>query len=130
MLPIRVSSTGSHYQQKIGIRQFQFAADEPIEVGGADTDPTPTEYVLAGLGACKTMIIQMYAERKGWPVEKISVDVTLEKTPDGSQINALLTLKGNLTDEQRQRMKEIGDRCPVHKLLSHSLPIQTTLRQP
>lgn len=130
MLPIRVSSTRSHYQQQIGIRQFQLAADEPIEVGGADTGPTPTEYVLAGLGACKTMTIQMYAERKGWPVENISVDITLEKTPDGTQVHALLTLEGDLTDEQRQRMKEIGDRCPVHKLLSNSLTIQTTLRQP
>ncbi|MFQ3615755.1 MAG: OsmC family protein [Cyanobacteriota bacterium] len=130
MLPIRVSSTGSHYQQTIGIRQFQLAADEPVEVGGTDTGPTPTEYVLAGLAACKTMTIQMYAERKGWAVEQISVDVTLEKTPDGPQIHALLTLEGDLTDEQRQRMKEIGDRCPVHKLLGNSLTIQTTLRQP
>ncbi|GAB4139307.1 MAG: OsmC family protein [Cyanobacteria bacterium J069] len=127
MLPIRVASTGSHYQQTIGIRQFQLTADEPVEVGGADAGPTPTEYVLAGLGACKTMTIQMYAERKGWPVSKISVDVTLEKTPDGNRVNALLSLEGDLTNEQRQRLQEIGDRCPVHKLLSGSLAIETRL---
>ncbi len=127
MSSISVSSTAARFSQDISIRQFRLTADEPPEVGGDDAGATPTEYVLAGLGACKAITIKMYAERKGWPLEHVAVDVALQKTPDGSQIVAQLQLQGDLTDEQRSRLKEIGDRCPIHKLLNAGVEIQTSL---
>ena len=69
MVSVQVSSNGSRFGQAIAIRQFQLTADEPLALGGEDRGPTPTELVLAGLGSCKAITMQMYAERKGWPMD-------------------------------------------------------------
>lgn len=127
MASATVLSNASRYGQDIAIRQFQLTADEPPSVGGDDRGPTPTELLLAGLGSCKAITIQMYAERKGWSVERVSVQVESQTVERQTVIVAHLTLEGDLTEEQRQRLREIGDRCPVHRLLSASTPIQTVL---
>jgi putative redox protein len=127
MASVTVSSNASRYGQDIAMRQFQLVADEPASVGGNDRGPTPTELLLAGLGSCKAITIQMYAERKGWSVERVSVQVESQTVERQTVILAHLTLEGDLTEEQRQRLREIGDRCPVHRLLSASTPIQTVL---
>jgi putative redox protein len=72
MASVTVLSNASRFGQDIAIRQFQLTADEPPSVGGDDRGPTPTELLLAGLGSCKAITIQMYAERKGWSVERVS----------------------------------------------------------
>jgi putative redox protein len=127
MASVQVSSSASRFGQDIAIRQFQLTADEPPSVGGNDGGPTPTELLLAGLGSCKAITIKMYAERKGWPVDRVDVQVESQTVDRQTVIVAHLTLKGNLTDEQRDRLREIGDRCPVHRLLSAGTPIQTVL---
>ncbi len=124
---VRVSSNQSHYGQDIAIRQFQFTADEPPAVGGDDAGPAPFEWVLAGLGACKAMTLKMYAERKGWNLNQVTVDLTYEAGRGENLIAASLTLEGDLDDEQRQRLREISNRCPVHKFLTAPVPIQTRL---
>ncbi|MGG6240707.1 OsmC family protein [Nodosilinea sp. AN01ver1] len=132
MTSVQVSSNASRYGQDIAIRQFELTADEPASVGGDDQGPTPTELLLAGLGSCKAITIKMYAERKGWPVENVYVAAELHTTKNSSGekqsvIKAYLTLVGDLSAEQRDRLREIGDRCPVHRLLSAGADIHTVL---
>lgn len=128
MLPVRVSSTNLHFQQQIAIGDFQLLADEPLELGGDNTGADPFSYVLAGLGACKAITLKMYAERKGWLLRDVVVDLVHEKSPEGqSRIIVQLQLEGELTTEQRQRLAEIADKCPVHKLLIAEVDIQTRL---
>jgi putative redox protein len=125
MSSVNVSSNGSRFGQDIAIRQFQLTADEPTSLGGDDRGPTPTELVMAGLGSCKAITIQMYAERKGWSLDRVSVAVESQIVEQQTVIFAHLTLEGDLSDEQRDRLREIGDRCPVHHLLAGTVDIQT-----
>ncbi len=127
MTSVRVSSNASPLGQDIAIRQFHLFADEPPDLGGNDTGPTPFEWILAGLGACKAITVKMYAARKGWELEDVNVDCSLEKVENSPVIHANLQLVGVLTTEQQQRLLEIADRCPVHKLLTAEVQIHTVL---
>ncbi|MBD1913096.1 MULTISPECIES: OsmC family protein [unclassified Leptolyngbya] len=135
MKPVTVSSTSARYTQDIHIRQFRLIVDEPVAVGGDDSGPKPTELLLASLGSCKAITLKMYAERKGWSLNHVHVELTeasggnaLEgKGRDRPQIQATLHIEGNLTDEQRQRLLVIADKCPIHKMLSASADIHTQL---
>ncbi|YAF99356.1 MAG: OsmC family protein (plasmid) [Nodularia sp. CChRGM 3473] len=127
MTSVQVLSNESSLGQEVTIRQFHLIADEPPELGGDDTGPTPLEWVLAGLGSCKTMTVKMYAQRKGWSVEQVKVDLSYKKVSDRHQIQTHLFLKGNLNVDQQQRLLEIAARCPIHKLLTANLVIQTSL---
>ena len=101
-------------------------ADEPVKVGGTDRGLTPFELVGAGLGACTTMTMRMYANRKGWPADRSSVDVTWEQSDRyNSTFRRTIRLSGDLTDEQRARMIEIADKCPVHRMLNGTVTIET-----
>ena len=93
--------------------------DEPTAVGGADTGPSPTRLVAAGLAGCTAITIEMYAERKGWDVGKVEVDVDVtydEFAPLSFAVT--LRLPAELSDEQRQRLLVVAAKCPVHKLLA------------
>lgn len=127
MASVRVSSNASRYGQDVSIRQFQLVADEPLPLGGDDVGPAPFEWILAGLGSCKAITLKMYAERKGWNLESVVVDLSYDNQDKQAIIQAELTLKGDLDDEQRQRLREISDRCPVHRMLTASAQIQTQL---
>lgn len=114
-------------------------ADEPKAYGGTDLGMSPYGFLAAGLGACTSMTIRMYARRKGWPLDHIFVDVTHDKmhaqdseTSTGVRIDNFrreIHLHGNLDDEKRQRLLEIADKCPVHKTLEHSSRIVTVLAE-
>lgn len=115
-------------------------ADEPLSVGGNDSGPTPYDFLLSALGACKTMTMRMYAERKKWPMEQARVTLRHQKihaedceaceTEDGKvdEINVEINVTGDLTDEQRQRIYEISDRCPVHQTLINEISIKSKLK--
>jgi putative redox protein len=75
MPSVTVSSTSARFRQEITIGRFHLTADEPLGAGGDETGPAPVEFILAGLGACKTMTVKMYAERKGWPLTHVSVEL-------------------------------------------------------
>ncbi|MFQ3614349.1 MAG: OsmC family protein [Cyanobacteriota bacterium] len=127
MTQVSVLSQGSCWGQTVTIRHFKLVADEPPDLGGQDRGPAPFEWILAGLGSCKAMTAQMYAERKGWPLERVQVDLSLHKTAEQVELQAQLTLTGSLSPEQRQHLREIVDRCPTHRLLAGKVIIQTDL---
>ncbi|HJW06857.1 MAG TPA: OsmC family protein [Rhodanobacter sp.] len=105
-------------------------ADEPVDEGGANTGPAPHRLLLSALGACTAITLQMYAARKGWPLRH--VDVELKFNPDGTpesgnDITRLITLEGELDDEQRERLLQIANKCPIHKVLTGEVRIASRL---
>jgi putative redox protein len=126
-----VVSTGSGtHSQIVRIGPHTLAADEPKELGGDDTGPAPHEWILAALGACSSMTVKMYAGRKGWPLESVEVSVAGDHVEGTFVLTRELTFRGALTDEQRERLLEIANKCPVHRTLSGPIRIDTTLVAP
>ncbi len=119
------------YQQAVTVGQHQLIADEPVSVGGADAGPAPFDLVMAGLGACTSMTLRMYAERKGLALAHVSVALSHQKITLGGvardRIERTISLTGELTADQRQRLLEIANKCPVHRALSQSLVIESAL---
>lgn len=119
------------YQQAVTVGQHQLIADEPVSVGGADAGPAPFDFIMAGLGACTSMTLRMYAERKGLALTHVSVALSHEKiTLDGvarDRIERTISIEGDLTPEQRQRLLEIANKCPVHRALTQSFVIESTV---
>ena len=128
------------FQQDIQSGPFHYlTADEPVAYGGTNRGPSPYGLVSAGLGACTSMTIRMYARRKGWPLDRVSVDVTHDKvhaqdagTDAGEKIDTfhrVVHLSGTLTADQTARLMQIADRCPVHRTLERTNRITTELAE-
>jgi len=127
MAEMSIVSTPDRFRYDIGVRQFQLTADEPIEIGGTDAGPTPTELVFSGLGACKAITLKMYAARKDWPLDAVDAQVEVAQVDRRYRVRVQLTLTGDLSEEQRERLLEISNKCPVHKLLAPGAAIETVL---
>ena len=137
---VHVDGGGTAYVQSVAVGPHVFRADEPAEVGGTDAGPTPYELLLAALGTCTSMTIQAYAARKRWPLRGVHVvlsyaRVHAEDCADCEsdlrmvdEIGLEITLAGDLTAEQRRRLMEIAERCPVHRTLR--APVRIVARQP
>ncbi len=131
----RIGAKG--YVTEVTAGRHQLVADEPPSVGGEDNGPTPYGYLLAGLGACTAMTLRMYADFKKISLEEVEVNLTHDKVhkEDGENsesskgkidlIKRKIKIKGDLTDEQRKRLIEIADRCPVHKTIEGKPEIVT-----
>jgi putative redox protein len=135
-----VQETGAgRYANRVVAGAHRMLADEPAEMGGTNTGPSPYDWLLGGLGACTSMTIRMYAERKGWPLDRVTVRLTHSKihaedcedceTKSGKidLIEREVHLVGALDDAQRQRLLEIADKCPVHRTLESENVIRTRL---
>jgi putative redox protein len=115
------------YHTKIATGVHNMVADEPISLGGGDLGPGPYEYLLSSLGACTVMTLRMYADRKKWPLETATLHLEMSKQSDATLITRHLIVEGDLDDEQRSRLVEIADKCPVHKTLEGEIKIETVL---
>jgi uncharacterized OsmC-like protein len=132
---VRGSATG--FAQDIVAGRHRMAADEPVSVGGTDTGPNPYDFLLAALGACTSITVGMYARRKGWPLEEVTVNLRHAKihasdcaeceTKEGmlDRIERDIHFAGSLTNEQRSKLIEIANKCPVHRTLTSEIVIKT-----
>ena len=128
------------FQQELTVGAHRFLADEPVDVGGLDSGLGPYDLLLAGLGACTAMTLRLYAERKALPLERVTVELEHSRihaadcedceTKEGmlDRIERAITLRGALDAEQRRRLLEIADKCPVHRTLTSEIDILTVER--
>jgi putative redox protein len=126
-------------KQEITAGKHKFHADEPADAGGSDAGPDPYSLLLASLGACTAMTLQLYARRKQWPLERVEVSLRNERihasdcedcvSEDGmiTRIERYISLSGPLSGEQRARLLEIAQRCPVHRTLRAEISIKDYL---
>ncbi|MGB7588049.1 MAG: OsmC family protein [Solirubrobacterales bacterium] len=98
--------------------------DEPIAAGGTDTGPPPTRILAASLAACTAVTMEMYAQRKGWDIGEVAVDVDVDyEQAAPSSFTVTLHLPAGLSEEQRERLRTIARKCPVHKALAGATPV-------
>jgi putative redox protein len=116
-----------HYRTEIITGAKTVVADEPEELGGTNTGPAPGEFLLVALASCTAITLRMYADRKNWDVTKIVVEVNFEKIENKTIFKREIELTGDLTEEQRTRLLQIANACPVHKTLTNPIEIQTQL---
>jgi len=131
--PVTVTERlGGKYTLDVENGRHKLYADEPASYGGADLGPSPFEYLCASLGSCTAITLRMYAGRKDWDVENISVTVShsLRKMVEGDTKNVftrILNVTGDLEDEQRNRLVDVANKCPVHKMLEPGNIVETAL---
>ena len=132
-----VRGGGAGFAQEIEIGPHRLKGDEPVAFGGTDTGPSPYDFLLVSLGTCTSMTISLYAQRKGWPLDSVTVllhhskihaiDCAECETKVGKidRIEREIQLTGALTTEQRAKLMEIADKCPVHRTLTSEINIRT-----
>ncbi len=123
------------------VNRHSLVADEPVQAGGTDQGPSPFDLLVAALGACTAMTLRMYADRKGWPLEAATVRLKHDKihaaacesceTREGmlDRIEREIEIEGPLDPDQKQRLLQIADRCPVHRTLTSEVQISTRLKE-
>ena len=117
----------------VEVEGHEVLVDEPVEAGGTDTAPSPTRLLAASLASCTAITITMYAERKGWDVGGLEVDVDFGSSPragETARYDVAVSIPEGLSAEQRERIMIIAGKCPVHRILAAGADIVTTERQP
>jgi uncharacterized OsmC-like protein len=137
MRSVVVRGSAAGFAQEIVVGRHRMTADEPVSAGGTDTGPSPYDFLLAALGACTSITVGMYARRKGWPLEEVTVNLRHSKihasdcaeceTKEGllDRIERDIHFAGSLTTEQRSKLLEIANKCPVHRTLTSEIVIKT-----
>lgn len=116
-----------HYRTEITASGHTLYSDESPEKGGTDTGPEPTEYVRIALASCTAITLRMYADRKNFPLEKIKVEVVSQKVDNKTVFARLISLEGSLDEDQKTRLLQIANSCPVHKILTNPIEISTSI---
>lgn len=118
-----------HYKTHVQAGENSLISDEPADEGGAEMGFSPDELLLAALGSCTTITLRMYADRKGWALEEVKVNMTFErdKTQNTTQILRSVELIGDLTEDQKKRLMVIADKCPTHQILTHPISIESKI---
>jgi putative redox protein len=122
-----VRTANGNFGQSITIGPHTLSADVTAGEGGDDAGPEPHELLLAALGACTSMTVKLYASRKGWPLERCEVTVSIEREAGKATFRRKIALIGSLDDEQRARLLDIAGKCPVHKTLTGTIAIESAL---
>lgn len=123
-----VSTAKTKYETKISSGKHSWIADEPASKEGTDLGPSPHELLASSLGACTSITVRMYADKKGYPLDSVEVHVTIDKrSPEDNQFTRVVILSGNLTEAEKERLLSVANACPVHKLLSGKIEIETKL---
>jgi putative redox protein len=126
-MSIKATTQREHYKTLVQSKNHSIIADEPIDLGGQDLGMNPAELVCASLATCTSITLRMYIDRKEWNVDTIEVDVTLNEDKDNPSFTRIVTVKGQLADDQVSRLLSIANACPMHKLLSRGTEINTTI---
>jgi putative redox protein len=124
---LEVSGPSTGFAQTITVGAHHLTGDEPKDVGGTDTGPSPYDYLLAALGTCTSMTLSLFARRHQWPLESVTVRLHHEKVDGKDRIERHLTLVGPVSEAQRQTLLAIADKCPIHRTLMSDLDIVTQL---
>ena len=120
---VTVRETGAgKFSQRVELGRHVLAADEPVEVGGADSGPSPIQFMLASLGSCTLMTLRVYAAHKKWALGAIRVEVFHERVKGETgapydRFDRVIHVEGALTEDERAKLVEIAGKCPIHKLL-------------
>lgn len=121
------------YKTEVTIANHSLIIDEPEDVGGQDLGPTPTSLLLSSIGTCKAITMRMYADQKKWPLEEVEIKLSLEVVKSNLQqttfVRVHIKLIGDLDDQQRERILKISEKCPIHKILSNPIVIETNMIQ-
>ena len=123
----KANITTTKYQVRLENGRHVFGADEPAAQGGTDLAPAPDELLEAALASCTAITLRMYADRKQWPIEAIDVTVGLERIDGKTVFSRNIQLKGNLDQEQKDRLLQIAKLCPVSKTLSGSIEVNSSI---
>ena len=116
-------------QHAVEIRDHTLTTDEPEDEGGTDTGPSPQELLAASLASCTAITMEMYAQRKGWDIGDVTVDVDYEPAQRGSptRFRMVINFPKELPEEQRERLMQIGAKCPVHRVLEGEVMFEETV---
>ena len=137
MAEVVVKGSAAGFVQEITAGSHHFKCDEPLSAGGTDTGPGPYDLLLAALGSCTSMTIGMYARRKGWPLHSVTVHLRHSKVHAEDcadcdirlgfldRIERDIHFSGPLSTEQREKLMDIADKCPVHRTLTSKIDIRT-----
>ena len=138
---VTVDDGAVRYSQIISAGRHVLRGDEPVDAGGGDTGPNPYELLLGALGCCASITVRMYADRKQWPLEGVHVELSYgaphaddsaacdTETRMITEIEMALSFVGDLSEQQRQRLLEIANKCPVHRTLTSRIQIRGRLAE-
>lgn len=123
------SISKAHYRTILKASGHRLFADEPEDLGGTASGPSPSEFLAASLASCTAITLRMYADRKGWDMAQadIQVSVLRDRALNITKITRKITLSGTLSEDQRDRLLVIANKCPVHQILSNQIQIESTL---
>ena len=134
---VRVDEGQIRFVQNITVGPHSLQGDESVDVGGSDAGANPHELLLAALGTCASITVRMYAERKQWPLDGVRIELSYAQThssatgsgdgKNADEIEMDISFWGYLSDEQRERLLQVAGKCPVHRILTSSIPIRTKL---
>jgi putative redox protein len=128
--PVTASTVlSTKFRQNIAVGTHTLVGDESKEAGGDDAGPDPHEYLLAALATCTSMTVKMYTDRKGWPLRSVRVDVVGARKEQGYAISRTIHLDGDLDVDQRARVLEMANKCPVHRTLTGRVEITSELAE-